>query len=220
MVNILLDGYMIDAPWLFDALKNYIKPSHKVVVVAFSFRDSRIGDLNDWERHYGKNDGKFYGGIVGSLKSYGIQENNIVFLNYFLDTKESAREKVQSADVLYFLGGLPDRMYERLKEFDLIDTLAAYDGVVIGYSAGAVIQLAEYYLTPDDDYHVFGYYKGLPYVSDFYIEVHYQNADIQNASIKRVLCERQKPVYAISEAGVVIVENGVIKPLGDVRVFA
>lgn len=38
MINILLEGFDIDAPWLYDELKNYIKPDHSVAVVAFSFR--------------------------------------------------------------------------------------------------------------------------------------------------------------------------------------
>ena len=42
MVNILLEGYEIQAPWLYDELRKYIKSTHKVAVVAFSFRDSRV----------------------------------------------------------------------------------------------------------------------------------------------------------------------------------
>ena len=41
MVNILLERYMIDDAWLYDELKEYIKPHHNVLVVAFSFRDKR-----------------------------------------------------------------------------------------------------------------------------------------------------------------------------------
>ena len=30
MINILLEGFDIDAPWLYDELKNYIKPNLSV----------------------------------------------------------------------------------------------------------------------------------------------------------------------------------------------
>ena len=50
-----------------------------------------------------------------------------------------------------------------------------HDGVMMGYSAGAVIQLAEYHLSPDDVYPEFEYYEGLPCLNDFYMEVHYQS---------------------------------------------
>ena len=42
MVNILLEGYDIDAPWLFGELKPHIRPTDRVAVVAFSFRDNRV----------------------------------------------------------------------------------------------------------------------------------------------------------------------------------
>ena len=42
MINILTEGYDINAPWLFDALKAYVRPSHRVAVVALAFRDSVI----------------------------------------------------------------------------------------------------------------------------------------------------------------------------------
>lgn len=220
MINILLEGFDIDAPWLYGELTNYIKPYHSVAVVAFSFRDNRVKSLLDWDALYGKENGKYYGGIVGGFNAYGIPEENITFINYFADTNESAAQKVKTADIIYFLGGLPDRMMERIKEFDLYDLLMKHNGVVMGYSAGAVIQLAEYHLSPDDDYPEFKYYDGLPYLDDFYMEVHYEGTKVQNVAIQRVLAERGKTVYATAfKSGAILVDNGNVKLLGDVRVF-
>ena len=220
MINILLEGYNIDADWLYEELKKHIKPTHSVAVVAFSFRDSRVQTAADWDLLYGRENGTYYGGITGGFASYGIPEENIVFVNYFTDTKESAARKIEEADIIYFPGGLPDRMMERIKEFDLYDLLMRHDGIVMGYSAGAVIQLTEYHLSPDEDYPEFCYYKGLPYLNDFYLEVHYEGTDIQNASIQRVIAERGKPVYATAlGAGAVIVENGTIKLIGNVQAY-
>ena len=220
MVNILLEGYEIDAPWLYQELKKYIKPIHKVAVVAFSFRDNRVKSLADWNVLYSKENGRFYGGIVGGFTAYGIHEENISFVNYFADTKESAKQKIETADIIYFLGGLPDRMMDRIKEFDLQDILMKHQGIVMGYSAGAVIQLAEYHLSPDDDYPEFGYYEGLPYLKDFYLEVHYEKTASQKAAIEKVIAERQKPVYATSLLkGAILVDNGSIRLLGDVKEY-
>ena len=116
MINILLEGFDIDAPWLYDELKNYIKPDHSVAVVAFSFRDNRVKTSSDWDALYSKENGKFYSGIVGGFMAYGISEDNISFVNYFADTKESAAAKILSSDIVYFLGGLPDRMMDRINE--------------------------------------------------------------------------------------------------------
>ena len=220
MINILLEGYNIDEPWLYDALKGYLKPTHRVAVVAFSFRDTSVRNASDWMAFYGKENGRFYKAIVKGIGSYGIPSENISFINYFTDTMETAKEIIKEADILYFLGGLPDKMMERIREFELTDTLARFDGIVMGYSAGALIQLAEYHLSPDRDYPEFGYYGGLPYLKGFYLEVHYEGRDEQNEAIRRVLSERNAPVYATaSMRGAIIVDAGVIKPLGDVRIF-
>lgn len=220
MINILLEGYDIDAPWLYGKLNQYIKPDNKVAVVAFSFRDNRVKCTDDWNMLYGKEQGKFYGGIVGAFQSYGIPVENITFLNYFADTKESAVNKIQQADIIYFLGGLPDRMMDRIMEFDLYDVLLHHKGVVMGYSAGAVIQLSEYHLSPDDDYPEFGYYRGIPYCNNFYVEVHYQGTDIQKEAIARVIKERSKTVYATHFGkGAIIVDNGRVYTIGEVDIF-
>ena len=92
--------------------------------------------------------------------------------------------------------------------------------LIMGYSAGAVIQLAEYHLSPDDDYPEFKYYEGLPYLNDFYLEVHYEGKDAQKAAIQKVLEERKKTVYATAiMKGAILVDNGIIKLLGDVEEY-
>lgn len=112
-------------------------------------------------------------------------------------------------------------MMDRIKEFDLYDTLLQHKGVIMGYSAGAVIQFEEYFLSPDEDYPEFKYYKGLPYLKNFYMEVHYEGNPPQDDSINRVISERGKPVYATNfRSGAIIVDNGKIKLVGNVRTFS
>lgn len=220
MVNILLEGYGIDAPWLCGELSKYLKPRQRVAVIALSFRDSRVSSADEWDALYGKGRGRYYVGIVKGLSAYGISEDDISFINYFTDTPAAARKKIEDSDAIYFLGGLPDRMMERIDELGLIDTLRKYDRLVIGYSAGALIQLDEYHLSPDHDYPVFGYYKGLSYLDGFYLEVHYEGTEAQDESIRRVLSERKRTVLATSfMKGAIVVDNGKIKTLGDVKVF-
>ena len=220
MINILLEGYDINADWLYDDLKKYILPNYSVAVVAFSFRDSEVNNSADWNLLYSKENGIYYNGIVGGFTAYGILENNITFVNYFEDTKESAKQKIEKADILYFTGGRPDRMMDRIKEFDLVDVLRKHNRIVMGYSAGAVIQLSEYHLSPDKDYKEFQYYDGLGYLNDFYLEVHYKNTKVQNKAIHRVLAERCKTVYATAlMSGAIIVDNGNVKLLRDVKTF-
>ena len=95
-----------------------------------------------------------------------------------------------------------------------------HNGIVMGYSAGVLIQLSEYHLSPDEDYPEFQYHKELPYLDDFYVEAHYEGADSQNDAIRRVLQERGKTVYATERgSGAILVDHGNVKLLGNVRIF-
>ncbi len=40
MINVLLESFDIDAPYLYGELKKYIQPNYSVAVVAFSFRNN------------------------------------------------------------------------------------------------------------------------------------------------------------------------------------
>ena len=218
MVNILFDCPNLDD--FKEELREYFSEDSRVAVVAFSFYDDYVYDAASWEKVYGRGLGNCYFETVDALSVFGVSKENITFINYFTDTHESARDKIKNANVVYFTGGLPDRMMDRIKEFNLLDTLREFDGIAVGYSAGAVIQLAEYHLYPDGDYKDFGYYEGLDYLNSLYLEVHYEFKPEQNESIRRVLAERNLPVYVThTRRGGVVVDNGRIKIIGKVDVY-
>ena len=215
MINILFDCPNIDD--FYDELKHLFGARTRVCVIAFSYYDDYVYDAKSWEKVYGKDLGNCYFETVDSFAPFGVKAENISFINYFADTRESALEKIKSADVLYFTGGLPDRMMDRIRDFHLEDAIMQHGGIVMGYSAGAVIQLKEYHLYPDGDYTDFGYYEGLPMLDDFYLEVHYRGLDVQDESVKRCLLERGKPVYVTQDrGGGILIENGKIKLIGRV----
>ena len=218
LINILFDCPNIDD--FYDNLKDFFDEKTTVCVIAFSYYDDYVYDATSWEKVYGKGLGNCYFETVDSFKPFGVKEENITFVNYFTDSKESAKKKIKAADVLYFTGGLPDRMMDRIKDFELEEDIMSHEGIVMGYSAGAVIQLSEYHLYPDGDYTDFGYYKGLPMLSDFYLEVHYRGLKVQDESIKKCLGERGKTVYVTSDhGGGIVVQNGNISIIGKVDIY-
>ena len=220
MINILLDTLDFSVDFLYEQLKRYIHPEDKVAVLAFSYRDRDVSCLADWNALYRKRDGFYYQNMVSPFLRYGIPEDHIKWINYYTDSKSKAAELIRGADILYLPGGLPDRMMDRIDEFNLRSTLLEFQGVVLGYSAGALIQLEEYHLSPDQDYPEFCYFKGLPILKDFYLEVHYEGSDAQNEAIQRVLKERRKTVYAmVTDRAAIVIDGPKVRLLGDVNVF-
>lgn len=220
MTHILVESYDLTAGYLQAEMRKHLRSGMKVCVVAFSFRDSQIADAAQWDAAYARNGGRYFGSIVRPLLAYGIREEDVEFINCFADTPVSAAEKVKRADILYFPGGLMHRMVERIDEFELRKAILDHRGVIIGYSAGALIQLAEYHVSPDSDYPEFGYGQGLLLLKGLYLEAHYDGNPVQLACIARVLRERRRPVYAMAnEKGAIVIDETGLKLLGDVHVF-
>lgn len=217
MVNMLFSQYNFHKKWAKDTVRKYLNDKQKVLVIPFSF-NNKIQNDGDWQKAYSKS-GKYYQNIVQPFNDFGIKDENIDWLNYFADTKETTVEKLKNSDVIFFTGGLPDRMMDRLQEFDIIDEIERFHGIVIGVSAGALIQLADYHISPDDDYKYFSYNKGLDFINDFFIEVHYDESDLQNRYIEKVLKEKTNCVYGITDRGGIIVDQGNVTLVGDTRKF-
>ena len=219
LTNILLEYYDIGAEWLRPALGKHLHAGQKAVVIAFSFRDSQVRTHEEFLALYGQG-GKYHEGISDGLTSYGIRREDIAFVDYFADTPETAAEKLVGADIVYLPGGLPDRMLDRIREFGLEERIRRFPGILIGYSAGAMVQLGEYHISPDEDYPEFVYREGLGVLDGFYFEPHYEGNPEQDEAIRRVLRERGRPVYATAFAsGAIIIEDGKMETVGDVRVF-
>lgn len=219
MVNMLFSEYNFNESWAMDIVARYINSNDKVLIIPFSFGEE-IGSDKDWQNAYNKDNGKYYKSIVAPFMNYGIKEENTKWINYFKDTTESAKVDIINSNIIFLTGGFPDKMMLRLKEFNLVNDIEDFEGVIIGSSAGAMIQIAEYHITPDGDYNTFTYNIGLNIIKSFGIEVHYEGTEVQDKYIKKVLMDKKDKIYAIGDTGGVIIDNEEIILLGDTQVFS
>ena len=216
--HVLMSDSGINQPWSYPVLKKYIHPGDEVCVLAFSFYDE-VKTVQDWNRQYKKGQGMEYAEHTNIFFKFGLKESQIHWVNYFTDSKAEMEAKIEKSNILLLTGGAPDLMMKRIKEFKLKPLLKNYQGLMIGYSAGAMIQLDTYHITPDDDYPQFGYKTGLGCLQGFAIEPHYHGSKIQNQSIETVRKEKQIPVYGIYEKGGILVKEGKLSFFGQVERF-
>lgn len=215
MVNLLLSLYNFDEDWCYETLKYIIKEDHNVLIIPFSYHDDWLKSEYDWYKAFNDKYGTHYKEIVTPFLSYDIEESNIKWINQFIDSIDLMKDKIKESNIIFFTGGYPDLMMEKLKKYDLVKEIESYNGVIIGASAGAMIQIKEFHISPDSDYKDYSYHKGLNIIKDFDIEVHFENTEIQNICILRAIREKQKPVYSITNNGAVLVQDGKIITLGD-----
>src|SRR5690625_1183616 len=169
MINVLMSrsGALIE-DYAFKHLKDVLKPNMNVLVIGFSFFG--ILDEKSYFDMYDSNS-EYYLKIQNNFKFYGI--DNVNWLYYYNQSKEQMINLIKNADVIYFPGGAPDLMMERIIEKDILKPLKEFNKIVIGSSAGAMIQLKHYHISPDQEYFKYSEHKGLGYIEDIYIEIHY-----------------------------------------------
>ena len=212
MINLLLSLNNFDENWCYSILKDIIKKDYNVLIVPLSYNDNWLKDENDWNKAFNSEYGTHYKEIVSPFLSYGICENNIKWINQFIDSIDLMKEKIRNSDILFFTGGYPDKMMAKFQKYDLIHELENFNGIMIGTSAGAMV-----HITKDSDYKRYSYYIGLNIIKDFDVEVHFENKEIQNISILRCIKEKKKPVYSITNNGAVLVIDGKAYILGDAK---
>ncbi len=220
MMNILLDKLDFNESWAIETFKKIIKPNHKICVIPLAFKDEWIRTGEEWEKAYNKLNGEFYKSTVSTFYTFGIKDKNIELLNYFEDTFEIAQEKINSSDIILFTGGYPDKIISRLGEMNLIKVIEKYEGIIMGWSAGAMIQCFDYYISPDEDYPEYIQKRGLNYINNFAVEVHYKKNKIQDDSIKRYIETTGNSVITTMRQSAIIVENGSIKLLGNAEIYS
>ena len=219
MINILLSNYDIDKDWLITETSKYINKHTKVVVIPFSFSNDEIKDLADWDRLYNKINGVYYFDIINQFLSLGVDKENILLLNYFTEEVKTMKKIIEQSDAVFFTGGSAELSMERIIEKDLLPEIKKCN-IIIGSSAGAMIQLKEYFGSPDDEYPEFKYFEGLGLINDnFSIEVHYCSTKSQDESIEKVLKKGAKTVYGISNNGALVYKDNQVMVFGDVTIF-
>ena len=93
--------------------------------------------------------------------------------------------------IFYFTGGYPDKMMAKFQKYDLVHELENFNGIMIGTSAGAMVQIRGTILLKTLIMRRYSYYIGLNIIKDFDIEVHFENTELQNISILRFIREKK-----------------------------
>ena len=211
-MNILLSSYDFHEKWAQDIMGPLLHDDMKVVVIPFSFAEKEVTNIQEFDQNYGIN-GKHTPYILRPFHYYGLKD--ITFIDYFRDSHEIAQQKVKPADIIFLTGGLPDQYFKRLNDFGLTPIIQESKALIIGASAGAMVQFDHYHITPDDDYPTYQYQKGLGLVHGFEIEVHYCHSPIQDEGIQRVIQEKGLPTYTVANDGGLFYHHQRVIPFGN-----
>ena len=148
--------------------------------------------------------------IIKCFNKIGINYKNIIQVNE--NTLRSDIDKFISNNnkIVYFLmGGNPYTQLKIIKKLDMIDELKNYEGIVIGFCAGA-INLSKYSLiTSDEDFSKPDSYYGICR-ENICIEPHYNNSNniTRNNELKEFKRKYNTKIYCIPDESIIYYEDG------------
>lgn len=209
MYSVLLSEYEKGMELVEKKLKDKIKIDNKAVIIAWTF-PLEI-DKKTFEEDWFPKGGRRYNKYVGSLLKLGLKEENITVLNcYDTENFENFKKIIDNSNILVITGGNPEMLYSKVtQETELLYNIKHYKGIIIGFSAGADLQLKRYFITAKNNYYkYFAFYDGFGVLNDpFYLDVHSKNNKKYLEKLQRVANEKNKPVYAIFDDGAMIYDR-------------
>ena len=218
MYSVLFSKIEFGFSYIEDRLKELVKPDNKVVIVPWSFpAETDAKGVDEFFSSVRKDK------YISRLKKLGISEKNITIINCYRDEEKYMKAKIKKADILVFPGGNPHIFREKVVSTNILDDIKNFKKIIIGSSAGTVLQLNNYFVTAKNNYtKKFAWYKGFDAIGDpFYIDVHSCNNYRYLNKLAKVAKETHKKVYAIYDNGVILYsrENNDVEIYGNVKEF-
>ena len=224
MYSVLLSEYEKGMELVSDELKKIVNPNQKAVIISWAFPVEM--DKKTFDEEWFPKGGKRYNKYVGSLLKLGLKEENVMILNcYDKDKYNDFKNYIDESDILVIAGGNPEMLYSKVsQETEVLYNIKHYKGIIIGFSAGADLQLKRYFITAKNNYYkYFAFYDGFGVLDDpFYLDVHSINNKKYLEKLQKIAIEKNKPVYAIFDDGAIIYNRSSkeLELFGNVLKFA
>ena len=159
--------------------------------------------------------------ILKCFTKIGIEFADVIRLGY--DTAKDTTNTAPKADdkkVYFLMGGNPLAQMEIIKKLNLIDAIRGYNGLVIGFCAGA-INLSKYSIvTSDENFDKPQSYNGINRVP-IIVEPHYNDSNDKerNAEIKEFTKKYNETIYAIPDESIIVIEDDKLEEIGKIYHF-
>ena len=162
--------------------------------------------------------GNYYNEQFEPFERFNVSKDHF-YIVHPNDDIEMVKSRFMHCDTILLSGGAMSVIETLLNYFGLWTLMKVSDKHIIGVSAGALIQLEKYDITPyiDDDYNYYDTCKGLGLVKDLRLIVHYNNERKEHQEILQYLtdlvidemCETNKDimVVALSDNEGIIIDN-------------
>lgn len=208
MINILTSHTKQESKTNIKILKKYLENTKGVLVLLYSFFSKYIKTEDSYNNHY-NDESDYVLNIKESFLSYGVDLQKLHFVYYYLTTYQEIKSMIKNCDTIYFPGGSPDEMIDRIEKMNIKDLLINEKFTYIGSSAGAMIQTKLMFITPDNDYKTFILKNGLPLITSYLVEVHSHDNSTQKY-IRYIKKYSDHKIISLGEKSVCVIKDNII----------
>lgn len=200
MVKILTSGFPNGFPNSFSKLlKTCLKASMSFVFVASEF--DNIHEKTDW---YCNQFLKMFSDCGINFETVNVVDGRV--------SKETAKDMVRNADVLWLAGGDTPTQFAYLESYGLIQCIREHKGVIIGMSAGSINMTKTAVCTLTCEHNELKIYEALGLV-EFSVEPHF---DKDNITKELLVLSEKYPLYGICYDSAIICTEDNTFYIGDV----
>lgn len=182
---------------------------------------SYVADEKDWEYYFGQ-DGILRKKICSALEMVGADSENVHFYNYILPEEKQKKIRLDEYTYVILPGGDAELGISRVQSSWLMEELRNYRGDIIAYSAGALMLLERYFLSPNYYYKEFSVHEGLGILHiPCSLEVHYDHSEQMRHYIQIARDVLSFPVLAMGNEGIVFYDDmtGEMCFSGDAQIY-
>ena len=155
--------------------------------------------------------GAWFDAVRSSFTKIGIHDFDMLSEE---DTSGACIDKIKKAGILFLTGGEPALLVGMIKSKRLETCISAYDGVIVGISAGALALCDDCIITKDEDHSNSTIITGLGFVN-FSVDVHYDPANDNDL----LSFSKTKEIYALTDKSAIIYGNHQLQFIGDIFLF-
>lgn len=165
-----------------------------------------------------KNDDLYFSQIIKCFEKIGISFKNKIEISN--DSKIEEFKSFPKNRVYFLMGGNPLTQFELIKKYDLTEELKNYNGVVIGFCAGAINLSKHSIITTDDEFDTPLSYDGIGRV-DISVEPHFylDNSAFTKNRLKEIdgFCKAlNTEIYAIPDESAINILGDSISFYGEI----
>lgn len=174
-----------------ELLINDIKIPSNITFIASSFNNPKINDIKHLE-------------LVKMFEKINIKFNNIYLIDNRIN-KIYAKELINKSNIIFLMGGDPKKEMDSIIEYDLINTIKNFKGIIIGVSAGSMNQTNNVIYKDEIDNKILVKYKGL----GFFNTNIYPHVDINNKEYLQEIFEVSKyeKILCLPDNSFIRIEN-------------